>query len=180
MHATPPSLVLGPEQASLTVLTGRTGPAAAMGHDLEISVERWRAEIGTGADGALTALALEADADSLRVISGSGGAKPLSAGDKAKIEATVRTKILRGTAIRFRATEIAAAGAERLDVTGELSLGERQGPVTVALCWEASGRFSGAATVHQSAFGIEPYSALLGALRLRDEVTVRVEGRLGR
>ena len=180
MHTTPASLVLGPEQAALTVLTGRTGPAAAMGHDLEIGVERWSAELTPGPDAVPATLSLEADADSLRVLSGSGGAKPLSDGDKAKIESTIRSKILKGVAIRFVASEIVPAGEERLQISGELSLGERRAPAAFTLRWEASGRFAGSTTVRQSDFAIEPYSALFGALRLADEVIVRIDGRLPR
>jgi hypothetical protein len=39
----------------------------------------------------------------------------------------------------------------------------------------APDRYRGNAVVKQSAYGIKPYSAFLGALRVRDEVEVEIE-----
>jgi polyisoprenoid-binding protein YceI len=40
------------------------------------------------------------------------------------------------------------------------------------------GRFSGEATIKQSDWGMKPYSALFGTLKVADEVRVAIDGRL--
>src|SRR4051812_5594836 len=63
---------LGPDDGTLAVHTKRGGAAKMAGHDLLMHVTRWEATIELGgAKG--TALELEADGSSLKVIEGSGG-----------------------------------------------------------------------------------------------------------
>jgi polyisoprenoid-binding protein YceI len=38
---------------------------------------------------------------------------------------------------------------------------------------------AGSTTISQSDWGIKPYSALFGALKVNDDITVEVEGSLG-
>ena len=38
---------------------------------------------------------------------------------------------------------------------------------------------TGSATVKQTEFGMKPYSALFGALKVADEVTVAIDAKLG-
>jgi hypothetical protein len=47
----------------------------------------------------------------------------------------------------------------------------RSRPVTVRAALEG-GRFRGGTTLEQTGWGIKPFSALLGALRLADEVEI--------
>jgi polyisoprenoid-binding protein YceI len=61
-----------------------------------------------------------------------------------------------------------------LSVTGELELGGQRGPVAFELT-ERDGRLTGEATVKQTTFGIKPYSALFGALKVADEVRVAID-----
>jgi polyisoprenoid-binding protein YceI len=162
----------GPENASLRIRTGRTGGAAKAGHDLVIEVESWQATLDRDAQPALT---LTADSRSLRVLEGTGGIKSLSDGDKADIKKTIDKDVLKGTPIEFRSTEVQDAPGGGLSVRGELSLGGRQAPVTFDLTVGEGGRMTGSATVTQSAFGMKPYSALFGALKVADDVLVEVE-----
>jgi polyisoprenoid-binding protein YceI len=86
--------------------------------------------------------------------------------------------VARYPTIRFVATRVVAEGQGRLRVTGRLTLRgvtqEVTFPATVAL---ESGALRARATVTflQSSFGYRPYSALLGAIRNKDEVTLHVD-----
>jgi hypothetical protein len=161
----------GPDNASLTIRTGRTGGAAKAGHDLVMEVESWQAALDPEAQPALT---LTADSRSLCVLEGTGGIKSLTESDKADIKKTIDKEVLKGCDIEFRSSEVRQTPGG-LSVRGELSLRGKQAPVTFDLATSADGSVSGSATVTQSAFGMKPYSALFGALKVADAVTVAIE-----
>ena len=48
-------------------------------------------------------------------------------------------------------------------------------PITVELTAAEDGRLTGTATVKQSDWGMKPYSALFGALKVADEVEVAID-----
>ena len=176
---------LGPSAGRLVVKTSRAGLAAKVGHDLELEVTRWSADItvpGSGDDGlAAATITAELDLGSLAVRAGSGGARPLTDSDRRDIEATMR-KILPGggsTTATFRSTRVipsAAGGA----IEGTLTLNGRSQPARLQVTSPAPGRYRGTAPVVQSAFGIKPYTGFFGALKLRDEVTAEFEVDLNR
>ena len=141
----------GPQNATLTIHTERAGAAAKAGHDLRIEVTAWEATV---ADGKVT---LTADPDSLKVIEGSGGMKTLDDDDKRNIEQTIREEILLGKPIRYE--------------DGQLTLNGQTHPVAATVT-DAGGE----AVITQTQWGIKPYSALFGTLKVADDV--RVEGRL--
>jgi polyisoprenoid-binding protein YceI len=161
----------GPDNAHLTIRTARTGAASKAGHDLLIEVGSWQATLDSDADPALT---LTADARSLRVLEGTGGVKGLDDGDKANIAKTIDDEVLKGCSIEFRSSHVDHRPDGTLAVTGELELGGRRGPVEFDLT-NRDGRLTGEATVKQTVFGIKPYSALFGTLKVADEVRVAIE-----
>ena len=160
----------------MLIRTSRTGLGSRAGHDLTIEVTRWRGTATVDPDPAGCAVTVEADVDSLEVRHGSGGVKPLTDGDRAEIARTVREKILptaRYPTITFRSTRVDGS-PEAFRIDGELTIVGQTRPVTV------TGRLNGdlargTATVTQSRWGIRPYTAFFGALKLRDEVEVEVE-----
>jgi hypothetical protein len=121
-------------------------------------------------------MALEADARSLRVRDGSGGVQSLDDDDKAGIERTIDTEVLRGRGIAFRSTSVESAGAT-MSVHGELELAGHRRPISFELT-SGDGRVSGSATVTQSAWGMKPYSTLFGTLKVADAVEVVLDCRL--
>jgi polyisoprenoid-binding protein YceI len=159
----------GPENATLTVRTKRTGAASKAGHDLLLEVTSWSATLDLDADPALT---LTADSSSLRVLEGTGGVQTLGADDRANIEQTIDAEVLTGTAIEFRASTVEFGGDGGATVSGDLELEGNQHPITVALTAAEDGRLTGTATVKQSDWGMKPYTALFGALKVADEVQV--------
>jgi hypothetical protein len=164
--------VFGPDNATLTVRTKKGGAAAKAGHDLEIEVQRWNAKLELGEH---SSASLSADSRSFKVIAGTGGVTPLGADEQAAIPQTIDEEVLRGTAIEFQSSRVEAdRGGHSVAIDGELELlGERH-PVSFALNVGFDGRLSGSATVKQSEWGIEPYTALFGTLRVADDVVVEI------
>jgi hypothetical protein len=173
---------LGPGAGRVIVKTSRAGLAAKVGHDLELEVTRWSADITVPGDddGGLAAATVSAELDlgSLAVRAGSGGARPLTDSDRRDIESTMR-KILPGGAATFRSTRIIASAAGGA-IEGTLTLNGRSQAVRLQVANPAPGRYRGTLPVVQSAFGIKPYSGFFGALKLRDEVTAEFEVDLNR
>ena len=160
---------LGPDNARLTVRTGKGGAAAKAGHNLLLEVTRWSAKLGDHA------AELTADARSLRVRSGSGGISPLGDEEKAGIAQTIDEEVLKGTAIAFRSTSVARDG-DTVEVAGELQLAGTTRPLTFTL-HDAGGAVSGSARISQTDWGMKPFSALFGTLKVADEVEVAIEPR---
>ncbi|HEY7618272.1 MAG TPA: YceI family protein [Solirubrobacteraceae bacterium] len=173
MSIEPGTYKLGPDDGTLSVRTGRTGAAAKAGHDLLIEVTAWEATLAVGET---TSMELTADPRSLRVREGSGGMQALGDDDKANIAKTIDDDVLKGRAIAFRSTAVTAADG-RLDVEGELTLGDSTRPIAFAVTVD-DGRLSAEAVVKQTDFGIKPHSALFGALKVADEVKVALDAGL--
>ena len=170
--------VLGPDNATLTVRTKRTGAASKAGHDLLIEVDSWSARFDPGADPAIT---LTADSRSLRVVEGTGGIQALDDDDRRGIAQTIDDEVLKGTPIEFRSTSLEGLslppgeGQSLGRVEGELELAGQRHPIGFELATGDDGRLTASATVRQSDWGMKPYSALFGTLKVADEVEVAVE-----
>ena len=169
---------LGPEDVTLAVRTARGGAAAKAGHDLLLHVTSWSATLMLGEDPANSSLELEADATSLRVIEGTGGAFELGEDDVANIQQTIDDEVLVKQGIEFRSTGVREEGDGRLAVEGELTIVGTTKPIAFELEIGDGGALSGAATVTQTDWGMKPYSTLFGALKVADEVEVAAEGHL--
>ena len=163
---------LGPDDGTLSVRTGRTGTVAKAGHDLLIHVKAWSATLDVDAP----RVTLDADATSLHVIEGTGGMKSLDEDDRANIRQTIDDEILKRADIQFRSTAV-----ERTDgglaVRGDLTLVGTTRPIAFDLAVD-EGRVSGSAVVRQTEWGMKPYSALFGALKVADEVRIEIDARL--
>jgi len=165
---------LGPDNASLHVETGRSGAAAKAGHDLTIDVQSWSATLEVGDS---SSLQLSADPTSLHVREGKGGLQALGDDDKADIRKTIDKDVLKKKDITFTSSGVESAG-DGLKVSGDLEMGGKSKPVSFDLS-ESGGTLTGSAPINQSDWGIKPYSALFGALKVNDEVKVVVEAKLG-
>jgi hypothetical protein len=163
---------LGPDDGTLSVRTGRTGTVAKAGHDLLIEVRAWTATLDLDAP----RLTLDADATSLHVLEGTGGMMALGDDDLANIRQTIDDEVLERNDIAFRSTDL-----QRTDggfaVRGDLTLVGATRPIAFDLAL-ADGRVTGTAVVTQTAWGIKPYSALFGALKVADEVRVEIDAAL--
>lgn len=167
-----PAYTLGPDDGTLSVRTGRAGTVAKAGHDLLIEVRAWTATLDLDAP----RVTLDADATSLHVVEGTGGIKALDEDDRSSIRQTIDDEVLKRSDVRFRSSEV-----ERTDgglaVRGELTLVGATRPVAFDLAL-AGGRVRGTAVVTQSDWGIKPFSALFGTLKVADDVRVEIDAAL--
>lgn len=169
---------LGPETGRLLVKTNRTGLGRKAGHDLTIEVTRWFGEVVVDdPEHAPSSVSATIEVDSLEVREGVGGLKPLTDSDRAEIKKTMRQKILHPAEhprIIFESTEVTGT-PESFVTTGDLTIMDTTHPVTIHARVEDDGWVRGGTTIVQSRWGIKPYSAFFGALRLADEVQVEFE-----
>lgn len=159
----------GPDNATLTVQTRRGGAAAKAGHDLLLLVTRWEGELEVD-DGPVSA-SLTADSTSLRVQRGEGGMIPLGEADKDNIHQTIDDEVLKRGDIRFRSSAIDGHRVE-----GELTIGRATRPIAFDLALD-DGAVAAEIVLTQSEFGMKPYSALFGALKVHDDVVIELQSR---
>ena len=179
------SYAIGPATGALTVHTGRGGLGGMAGHDLVIEATRWAGNVTIDAD-RLEASVVEVVVEpaSLEVREGKGGAVPLLAINKAEIAKTMK-KVLRTREhpeIRFRSSAVVPT-PDGFSVRGDLMIAGVSRPAELAVSVDldaAPPRGTVTTTVVQSGFGIKPYSAMLGALKVLDPVEIRAEIQLPR
>lgn len=162
--------------AECKVLTFKDGLLSAIAHDLEIRVERFHVEW----DDARSRVEARFEPTSLRVLhamrSGAPNPSALSDRDRAKIEGNIRDEVLevrRHPEIRFVSTAVTVddAGAT---LKGDLTLHGRTRSIEVR-ARRSGERWVAEVRLHQPDFGITPYTAMMGTLRIRPEVRVRIE-----
>lgn len=163
----------------LTLHTGRAGVGSKVGHDLTLRVGRWSAQADLDDAGDLSALRLVAALDSLEVLRGDGGLKPLSEKDKKTILANAMDtmKARAHPELSLDAPDLRVAAGQS-QIAGQVSVAGATRPQIVDLTvTRASGQVQVQARCDlvQSEFGIKPYSGMLGALKVRDAVEVRAD-----
>jgi len=168
---------LGRDNGHLLLRTGREGFGSKAGHDLTIEVTDWSAQVDVPESGPADArVSASFQLGSLTVREGTGGARPLTDKDRCDIEANARRTlgVDRNPTATYESQQI-VAGADGGTIRGILTLHGSAAPVDVRVSRVAADRYRGSAVVKQSAYGIKPYSAFLGALKVRDEVEVEIE-----
>jgi hypothetical protein len=153
--------------AECLVYTFREGLLSAVGHDLCLRVERFTVEV-TGEADAPTILG-RFEAASLRAIGN------LSVADARKIAGNAADDVLqarRFATIEFRSTRVVRDGG-RARIDGTLALHGATRPIRFdAVADERDWRAE--VQLDQRDFGIKRYTAMLGALRVRADVLVRI------
>jgi polyisoprenoid-binding protein YceI len=141
----------------------REGLLTSVGHDVTLRVTSLSLEVE---DDAITA---DFDAGSLRVTT-----EAVSASDRQKIERnaeeTLETR--KYPKIEFRSASVVRDG-DRARIEGDLTLHGVTNPISVEArddgkCWTAK------TVLDQRKFGIKPFSAMLGALKVKPEVEVDI------
>lgn len=161
---------IDPRRAKLTLLTWKRGLLAAVGHDLCLGLHELRIELAAGAVHASFALT------SLRVLGamrrGALVATEPSEHDRRAILETVHREILHTDRHpRAELTGSLHAAAGRAELRGELELCGVKRPLVVAVPLATAGStLSLRVELTPSEWGIAPYSALGGALKLQDRV----------
>lgn len=175
---------LGPEHGPLLLRTFRDGFGARAGHDLVLEVTRWSGELTLSDESTPAGLEVRADLHSLVVREGSGGVKPLTDRDRREIAVTAR-KVLqadRHPEVTYTASGIKPDGSDGWRIDGTVTLRGRTRPVQLQATETGPGQYRASGSVVQSEFGIKPYTAFMGALKVRDAVDVeaRIELAEGR
>ena len=178
MSIPPGTYRLSPADGTLSVRTERTGAAAKAGHNLLLHVTAWEATLTAAEDPAATTLELSADGASLRVIEGTGGMQSLGDDDKVEIQKTIDDDVLKRQGITFRSTAVTpAVGGSGLRVEGDLTLRGTTRPLAFDVAVDG-GKVAATAVIRQTDWKVKPYSALFGALKVVDEVTVEIDATL--
>jgi polyisoprenoid-binding protein YceI len=161
--------------AECLVFTFKEGLLSAVAHDLAIRVTSFSID----ADAAARRVEATFDARSLRVVSamrdGSPDPRALSDADRRKIEQSIVDEVLgaaRSPSIRFTSTSVEPEG-DGYRVAGRLSLHGATRDLSLHARREGE-RLVADVTLHQPDYGVRPYSAMLGALKIKPDVRVRV------
>ena len=165
---------IGPSNGSLKIKTKREGAAAKAGHDLVLDAKSWSGTVEVGDN---TSIELSVDSSSIEIESGSGGAKPLTDKDKADIKKSMDDKVLGGSDITFKSTEASLDGGSG-SAKGDLSIAGSSDTVNVPLNVGDDGTVKASITLSQSDFGIKQFKALMGALKVGDQVEVEIDAKL--
>ncbi len=158
----------------LRVFTFKDGLLARLAHDLRLHVERFKVE----REG--SRVRVEVDPGSLVVDGVMVGercdASVLGPSDRAKIADTIRTTILATSA--HRTIEFHGEAVERehggLRVQGELLLAGVKRPLSFTAN-RSGARLRATIVLRPSEYGISPYKALAGAIRLQDRVVIECD-----
>jgi polyisoprenoid-binding protein YceI len=179
--ATTSALLLDQSQGSLLVRTSVEGRAARMGHRLTLQIARWTAEVSL-TDSQPTSAVLRADLTSLEVLDAEGGVTPLTPVDRAVIKrnAAKSMKSQEYPQVTFDCPEVnvrdaIAATVGDVPLPGSLVIAGKSKPFTApvhAQLTDGVWKLTTTGTVRQSDFGIKPYSLMVGALRVGDDVAI--------
>ena len=169
---------VGPSQGTLQLHTSREGVAKKVGHDLVIEAKRWTAKVNVDGDDPTRSTAMvTVDTRSLEVVSGTGGAKPLSDKDRGDIKDNIDKKVLKTDKfpdITFASSRVTSNGPDSYTVHGDVTIMGTTRPGSMDMQVNGN-KATGTMTLKQTDFGIKPFSALMGALKLADVLEVRVE-----
>lgn len=162
------------DNADVLVFTFKEGLLSAVAHDLEIRVNRFSIWV----DEETNAVRATFDAASLSVVTamkdGAEAPRALSDSDRRKIEENIVDDVLhakRFPEIRFASTSVEEEGTG-YRVRGQLTLHGKSREVAFVTRSDGEGQVL-EVTIHQPDFGIQPYSAMLGTLRIKPDVIVR-------
>ncbi|GAA3771156.1 YceI family protein [Streptomyces chiangmaiensis] len=166
----------GPPTGRLLIKTSRAGVGRKAGH---IEATQWSGNtVVVGNDPKKSSVTLTVQTGSLTVREGSGGLKPLTDANRAEIKKTLEGDTLLHTAkhptITFRSTNITGT-LQSFEITGDLTVKGQTHPVTVHGAGDGDGMVRGWATLTQSTWGIKPYTAFLGTLKLADEIRIEYQ-----
>lgn len=160
--------------AECWVFTFKEGLLSPVAHDLRLRVGSFWVEVAEGS------VVASFDTGSLSVDTpmkdGAPNPSALSAADKAKIAGQIREDVLHSTRYpeaKFRSTAVTPTADGGYELTGELTLHGVTKPL-VARTRSIAGRQQLELTLHQPDFGIAPYRAMLGTLKIRADVRIGI------
>lgn len=168
--------------AELLVFTRKEGLLSRLGHDLKLTAGRFRIEVGES-DGTQRPIEASCETTSLRLVcalrDGRDDPGELSASDRADIEQKLHRDVLESARYpSARLSAVATAAGTGYELRGTLELHGQRRPVVIA-ARPSDDRVVAELVLHQPHFGIRPFSAALGALKVHADVrlVVRIPAR---
>lgn len=162
-----PLMRFGPENSRVTIFTFKEGAFSALGHDLELEVGSFWIEIDPEAKN----IEAEFDAGSMRVAKAAKGPGTLSERDCETIRKNIADDVLH--IARFPKIRFSANGASAPSFEGDLSLHGVTNKVRIEL-EQVGNEWTARTKILQPDFGIKPYKAMLGALKVQPGVRAEV------
>ena len=157
------------------VFSFKDGLLARLAHDLKLKVERFSIEV----DDTTHQIKATFDPSSIEVVcaqvDGRDDPSTLSKGDKKKIYDNATKDVLRVRKypeIRFESTNVVERG-DGFAVEGTLQMHGKSKTIQTSVR-AAGDRYTAELKLHQPDFGIKPYTAAFGALKVKPDVLVRV------
>ncbi len=157
------------------VFTFKDGLLSRLAHDLKMQVERFSIEV----DDSTRQIKATFDPSSIQVVcamvDGCDDPSTLSKGDKKKIYDNIIKDVLRTRKhpeIRFDSTNVVERG-EGFAVEGTLQMYGKSRSIQTSVRAQGD-RWLAEVNIHQPDFGIKPYTAALGALKVKPDVQVRI------
>ncbi len=164
------------ERGTCQIETYASGLLGRWGHDLQLSLDDF--EVRLEPDGNVEATFWPA---SIRVdgalVDGEIDPSELSDSNRDEIRGNIRQDVLetdQHETIEFQGAWEPVPGGDAFDVQGELELVGTVEPLTTRVVRE-DGQCRADIGLTQSKWGIEPYSAMMGALKVEDRVQIHFE-----
>lgn len=161
--------------ADVFVLSFKDGMLAKLAHDLKMKVGSFTIDV----DDATKRIDARFDARSVKVVcrrkDGHDEPSGLSSFEIGQIDGNIQNDVLetkKHAEARFVSTSVEPSG-EGFKVKGDLTLHGRTKSITADV-QKKNGRYVTSVRLHQPDFGIKPYSAALGALKVQADVIVEV------
>lgn len=162
-----------PGESSIGVFVAKAGIASFVAHDHNMAVKTLSGQVIVPAAGAAQgSLELDMDARSLVIYD------KISDKDKAEITKSMNDVVLESgkyPKITFRSTGVSNFTGSGLTVNGNLTLHGTTKPIAIPVALAATPqqlRATGKYTLRQTDFGITPYSALGGTVKVKNEVVI--------
>lgn len=162
--------------AEALVFTFKDGLLSKVAHDLKIQISRFSVDL----DATAGQIVAEFDPSSLRVVNavhdGNEDPKALSEGDKEKIGSQIQKEVLetdKYSSVKFVSTRVTRRADGGYSITGDLTLHGATRPISAETRVEG-GRQVAEVELNQPDFGVVPYKAMMGTLKVKPAVRVRV------
>ncbi|MDH5492537.1 MAG: YceI family protein [Myxococcales bacterium] len=162
--------------AECQILTFKEGLLSRVAHDLKFELRRFRLQV----EDETRAIEAEFELESIELVcarkDGRDDPGALDASDAKKILSNLRSEVLhtrRFPKARFTSTRIEPVGEGAIRVEGTLELHGRERTIR-GRALEQEGRWILQLELHQPDYGIKPFSAMMGALKVKPGVQVRI------
>ena len=148
---------------------------AKLAHDLTLRATSWSGTLNVDDNPAGCSATLTVDPSSIEIVEARGGVKSLSDKDRKDIDKNINEKVLETSKfpeLKFESTSV--SGSEpNFKAAGNMTIKGTTRPVNVDLNINGS-TVTARTSISQKDFGIKPFSAMMGAIKLRDDVDFEV------